>query len=361
MKPAPSGLALEVDRTIRSYRSVVHLTWAAWRRVPHFKRWQVPELTCAALFDCMASRMIEKSDGVIATTMWALFALRRARANGMKAFLDHPCTHVTFSDAIMREEYARHCPDSPLYFCLQTKGMRRRRISEYEAADIILVNSRFVARTFLQAGIGPEKLHVTPIMTVDSTMFAPSRNFVRRPFRLLYVGRLELRKGIPYLLQAWSELRLPEAELWLVGHLLPELGRHLDGAPASVRYMGALERTELPKIYQQCSAFVLPSVDDGFGTVMLEAMSCGLPVIATESTGGPDIIEDGVDGVIIPPRDVRALKDAILQLYESSDVCERFGVRARRKVVDHLTPTEYGKRLFAGLTGVHVSPALAQS
>jgi glycosyltransferase involved in cell wall biosynthesis len=109
---------------------------------------------------------------------------------------------------------------------------------------------------------------------------------------------------------------------------------------------------ELPELYNRASVVVFPSLNDGFGLVILEAMACRVPVIATENTGGPDVIRDGVDGFIIPIRDVEALKERLLWLYEHRDACREMGVNARKRVEENFTVRHYGERLMANIEAV---------
>jgi glycosyltransferase involved in cell wall biosynthesis len=92
------------------------------------------------------------------------------------------------------------------------------------------------------------------------------------------------------------------------------------------------EMSELIKLYQQATVFALPSVEEGFGMVIIEAMACGVPVVATRC-GGPDsIITDGKDGYLVPMNDAPAMADAITRLCTDGELNEFMGYEARAKV-----------------------------
>jgi glycosyltransferase involved in cell wall biosynthesis len=174
------------------------------------------------------------------------------------------------------------------------------------------------------------------------------RPVAREPgvFRILYAGRLELLKGVHYLLQSFSELKLPNAELWLVGQVLPEMEPILEQfASDRVRVIGSVPHSDLPRYYQHADAFVFPTLNDAFGLVLLEAMASGLPVITTENSAGPDVIDEAIDGFVVPIRSVEALKERLHWLYSHREEAQEMGRRARRKVEQQFTWNHYHQRL----------------
>jgi glycosyltransferase involved in cell wall biosynthesis len=145
----------------------------------------------------------------------------------------------------------------------------------------------------------------------------------------LNAGTQNLRKGLHLLYRAWRQLGAAngEAELWLIGRmLLPEqLRRDL---PGTVRIQDSIPHAELLDVYQRASVFVLPSLADGFGMVLTEAMSRGLTVITTENTAGPDIIEHGRTGFIIPAGDADALAEQMRWCVAHRDRVTEIGANA---------------------------------
>ena len=162
---------------------------------------------------------------------------------------------------------------------------------------------------------------------------------------MLFCGALAIRKGVHYLLQAFTELGLPGAELWLVGPVSEELASVVARyqSPAVIVH-GAKRQSQLPWYYGQADVFCLPSLEEGMAMVLLQAMACALPVVCTTNTGGADVIRDGADGFVVPVRDVQALKERIVWCYEHREECRAMGRAARARVGSGFRWDDYGER-----------------
>ena len=201
--------------------------------------------------------------------------------------------------------------------------------TEYYEADLITVPSTFARDGFVSMGLAPAKIAVTPYgADLEEYRPLPKRDDI---FRILFIGTICLRKGIPYLLEAVSRLSLPGAELALRGAVEPEVERIVAAYRGDIplRMVPPQPRSAMRDLYAQASVFVLPSVEDGFGLVIPQAMSCGVPVIASVNTGGPDIITDGVNGLLVPACDTKALQSALTFAYEHPEALKAMGVAAR--------------------------------
>jgi glycosyltransferase involved in cell wall biosynthesis len=183
---------------------------------------------------------------------------------------------------------------------------------------------------------------------VDHQFFAPpSKTAPRDIFRVCYAGRVELLKGIPYLLQAWKQLRLPCAGMTFIGEVAPEMGRIISQwALPNVRFLGSKPPLELAKCYRASHLFVFPSVNEGLARVLLEAMSSGLPVIATELSGAEDCITSGVEGNVVPARNVAALAEAILWHFQNPEASAAMGEAARSRIERQFTFPHYVDRVI---------------
>lgn len=231
-------------------------------------------------------------------------------------------------------------------------SLHNRSKAEYEIADYIIVPSEFAKKTFLGAGFDESKIFCIPY-GVDHTKFSqfhtPNDRSRDNIFRILYVGSLSPLKGIHYLMQAFGELNLPDAELLLVGHIEDSYREHVLKVMTgikNIRAIGSISHGELQQYYASASVFVLPSLTDSFGMVSLEAMACGVPVIVTENTGSNDAVCDGENGFIIPIRDSEAIKKKLLWLYHHPDIRLEMGKSAYRRSCDY-TWDAYGQRLIA--------------
>jgi glycosyltransferase involved in cell wall biosynthesis len=315
-----------------------------WRKISKFTESIInPQYIIFDLFDRQASKHImNQSDIFVGLSGASLFSLRRARRLGAKTVLERGSSHMLYQRKILEEEYSR-------------LGMRKkvvhpkvveRELLEYQEADFIAIPSQFVKETFLRQGMSEAKLIHVPF-GVDLTHFcpAPKQDDV---FRIIHCGHISLRKGVHYLLQAFTELKLPRAELWLIGSMTDEIKPFWQKfASPAVRHQGPFPERELYQYYSQGSVFCLASIEEGLAMVQAQAMACGLPVICTTNTGGADLVRDGRDGFIVPIRDVAALKEKILYLYENPEVGAAMGESARRRVQAGFSWEDYGRKMIA--------------
>ena len=315
-----------------------------WRKISRFtESWFNPQYMIFELFDRQASRHItDESDIFAGLSGCSLYSLRRARRLGAKTVLERGSSHMLYQRKILEEEY-------------QKVGMKKevvhpkvveRELMEYQEADFIAIPSQFVKDTFLQQGIPEARLIHVPF-GVDLTHFYPAPK-QDRVFRLIHCGTISIRKGVHYLLQAFAELNLPRAELWLIGSMTDEIKPFWQKfASPAIRHQGPFPERELHKYYAQSSVFCLASIEEGLAMVQVQAMACGLPVICTTNTGGADIVRQGQDGFIVPIRDVDALKEKILYFYENPEAGAVMGESARRRVQAGFAWSDYGDNMIA--------------
>ncbi len=279
------------------------------------------------VFDLVATRAIPPCDIFHGWSHQCLYSLQRAKARGAITFVERPNSHDLYQDRLLREEYERWGYRPPRR--MRAWGIRRG-LKEYNLADYITVPSAFAYKSMVAEGIPEERLFLVPY-GVDVKRFRPGTPPSLR-FRLLFVGQVSLRKGVPYLLQAWEQLRLREAELWLVGRITPDARRVV--APyrdhPTIRFLGHV--TDTPSVYQQASAFVLPSIEEGSALVVYEAMASGLPVIFTPHTGA--VARDAIEGFEVPIRDVDALAASIERLYKDKTLRVEMGRAARERALE---------------------------
>jgi glycosyltransferase involved in cell wall biosynthesis len=208
-----------------------------------------------------------------------------------------------------------------------------RKLAEslVSAADGLIAVSRSIAQNLIRLGSDPDKISVIPT-GFDSSLFEPVPREVARaklglPLDkkiLLNVANLVPQKGQLYLLDSFSQILKSRTDVALVlvggGELAGTLrSRALElGISQSVNFVGPRPHEEIPTWINACDLFVLPSISEGSPTVVPEAMSCGKPVVATNVGGIPDILKEGEDGFVVPPRDVKAFSDALEKAFERS-------------------------------------------
>jgi glycosyltransferase involved in cell wall biosynthesis len=311
-----------------------------------------PQYQVFEFFDHHAAWHIPRDTGIfVGLSSGALHSLRRAKHLGAKTVLERGSTHMLHQRQVLTEEYER----LGINVVIVHPKVVDKELAEYQEADFISVPSQYVKRTFLAQGIPEPKIIQNPY-GVNLTNFFPvpkSDNM----FRVIHCGNLSIRKGVHYLLQAFWELNLPKAELWLIGDITPEIAPFLRkfSSPAIV-LKGTFPERELHRQLSQGSVFCLASIEEGLAMVQAMAMACGLPVIITTNTGGEDIVRNGVDGFIVPIRAVEALKDKILYFYEHEEARRAMGASALNRVKHGFTWKDYGDRMVK-----HYQKILAQT
>jgi glycosyltransferase involved in cell wall biosynthesis len=257
-------------------------------------------------FDRWVASQMKPSDIFMAMSGLGLYARRSARDMGSLCVCDRGSTHIRYQDELLAEEFDRcGLPYTPI-----SKELVLKEEKEYEESDLVVAQSSYAYQSFLTRGFPAGRLAwISP--GVDLEMFSPAPR-QDEVFRVLYLGQLGCRKGTRYLLEAMALLNDPKIELVLAGTILPEAQPLLASFAGKFRYAGRPGgKTELRDLYRQASVFALPTIEDGFGLVLNEAMACGLPIIATTNSGGPDLIEDGRQGFIVPIRSAEAFAERI--------------------------------------------------
>lgn len=277
----------------------------------------------------------------------SLRSLRYCRERGIVSFMENPAPHFRHSDGVIGAEYAslgiRWKKDPEVFKRFFGFGPDYLQ-EEYETAQYLLLESEFTRDTFLSQGLPAEKLLVIPPGVDTVRLRPPGSPRPKRPFRVVFVGAIGVRKGVRYLLDAWSELALRDAELVLVGTVQDDIRPLLERrrGVGGVRIAGFTR--DLVRMYQEGSVFVFPSLSEGSAKVTHEAMACGMPVIVTPNAGS--VARDREDGFLIPPRDLEALKEKLLTLYEDQEMRERMGQNARRRI-EGFTWDAHRKHLLA--------------
>ena len=177
---------------------------------------------------------------------------------------------------------------------------------------------------------------------VDVDRFTPGE----RPahFRAVFSGALIERKGVHHLLEAWHRLALKDAELWLVGSVHDEIKPYLKKFARENVKVDRLCAATRKSTFARATVHVFPSQCEGSAKVTYEAAACGLPQITTREAG--DVVEDGIQGIIVPPADVDALATAIQHLYDHPEIVERMSLAARERVVENFTWDHFRLRLL---------------
>lgn len=258
----------------------------------------------------------------------ALESFRIAKSRGMKCIYEHPIVYWRQVREYQREEAALHPEWAPTLGSLRDSDEKlARKDEELALADVVITSSTFSRDSLSRAPGLKADVHIISYGAPPVT----NRALVERgsKLRVIFVGALSQAKGLGYLLKAATRLDR-QIELTLIGHRLsasiPEpavLDRH--------RWIQSLPHNELLEEISRHDVLVFPSLHEGFGLVIPEAMAQGLVVITTPNTAGPDLITEGVDGYIVPIRSAEAIEDRLVHLITDRDLLGEMKLAARKK------------------------------
>lgn len=315
-------------RTVARY-DIVAVVWRHLLRGPG--AWD-PEPWMLRRFDAFVAASVRRRPPALVHAFEgaALSTFTAARAAGGVTVLDCASAHERFV-AVRR-----------------AAGDRRRHATERiqaerRLADRLLAPSDQVVECLLEHGVPAERIVRLPYGADPQ----PSTGHERagRPFRVLFAGTIEQRKGVAELLAAWRRAALPEAELVLVGSPGQGATELLRELPSGARWQGGVPHQEMLGWYRECDVFAFPSRAEGSARVTYEAMAAGLPSVVSAEAGS--VIRDGRDGFVVPACDPARLAERLRELHDQPGLRQAMGSSARRAIEERFTWWHYRQRLTA--------------
>ena len=279
--------------------------------------------------DYACKRFVANCDIFLFYSGSGLNSTRYGKLKGAINIVEAVNSHVEYQEELLKEEHeSLGLPWQPF-----PEYEKRRRMQEYEEADYILLPSEFVRNSFLVKGFPKEKLLKVPygFDRIHSSKAKPVNQSPDEHFTVLYVGSLSVRKGIRYLVEAFAKLQHPKKKLVLVGPDAADNALKGISLTPDIVLTGALKGDQLVNEYQTASVFCLPSIEEGLALVLGEALSFGLPLIATINTGVEDIIVDGQEGYVVPIRDIEAIFHKLQLLADNPDVLAQMSTNSYLK------------------------------
>lgn len=277
--------------------------------------------------DFACKKYIKDSDVFVFYNGNGLSSCKYANKIGKITVVEVVNSHVEYQEELLREEHENlNIPWQPFH-----KKDKERRLKEYDAADYILLPSEFVKQSFLAKGFPEEKLLKVPYGFTIPVQRGSSHIRGHATFNVLYVGSISVRKGIRYLIAAFKRLEIPDKKLTIVGPAEQISGIEGIEITDDIVFAGVLKGAALEKVYQQADVFCLPTIEDGYGLVLGEALSYGLPLITTTNSGGIDLISEGVEGFIVPIRDSLAIYEKLKMLSSDSQLLIKMKLAALEK------------------------------
>jgi starch synthase len=292
--------------------------------------------------DLIPESEIEAADVVVGFDTGSWILAQRAKRLGKKFILDqsigHPAARIPEMAKMGRAEETWEEPYQP-----RPGRLANWEKVEHELADRIVVGSQFTRNTLIGQGVPAEKIRILPYGVGKEFVEAGERRDGGGKcgkIRFLYLGQLTQRKGLRFLLEAWKGILAGEAEMILMG------GGQTWGwkkqAGAEVTFIGQASRDRVLEEMGRSDVLILPSLFEGFGLVILEAMAAALPVITTQNTGGPDVIGKGREGFVVPAGNAEALREKMEWFINHPERAAEMGKAAHRKAKE-FTWERYGK------------------
>lgn len=259
-------------------------------------------------FDRWVGEHLDPCEFIHAMPGQALITFRGAKQLGMRTVLNHATGPTRDWVRIMEPEYRRaglnlteHSPYDASYFA--------REDEEYALTDFHCVASTVVRDQLIARGIPPKRIWVVPYGADKLTFNHRTDNETPRDFRILFAGQVCLRKGIKTLLDALTVADQPDWKVDFCGARLGEADGDITGyrGRSPLHFHGPISQGKLADTMRQSSVLVLPSLEEGFGLVVPQALNCGLPCIVSDRVGGKDLIRHHENGSIIPVQNPEAL------------------------------------------------------
>ena len=291
---------------------------------------------CRAFDRWAAARLPDAgADAVIACEISALATFQEAHSLGMVTILDAPSIYHQAQDRL-------HGTEDPPDLHRRVAEVKDEEIAR---ADHILTVSELARRTYLDAGVPPEKVHALPL-GADTSLFHPAAEREEDGFTFLFAGAAIRRKGFDLLLEAFARVAAeePDVRLRIVGprgdasHLLREHPR--------ISVAGTTDQQGLAAELRRSHCLVLPSRNDSYAMVVAEALASGVPVLVSEMVGAKDLVREGQNGWVVPVEDAGALAARMLWCVRHRDEVRAMRDECRRAAESATWPA-YHERLAA--------------
>jgi glycosyltransferase involved in cell wall biosynthesis len=231
-----------------------------------------------------------------------------------------------------------------------------KEIAEYQIVDIISTISLFAQKSFIANDFLVNKIFVNN-MGVDLQEFPFYNRKLKRQnesFVVGYAGIMSARKNVKGLINAVNILveQGLNIQLLLVGGIDNTSFDENLLKQTFVDYRSSYPQNKLHEAYKQMDLFVINSIEDGFGMVILQAMATGLPIIGTTNTGAPDVVQNDYSGFIIPIDDDKILAEKIAYLYHNREKCLEMGINANKTTQNGFSWEDYGNRYIKFLESI---------
>lgn len=328
--------------------------YLAWNNVPFLNHKPRHLSFLYDISDFYTAKNIDSNHILWAWVQISNLTIKKFKKSAFNGFviLENPMVDPFFQNEIILRERKYLGLRTPHFQSFLSSRMINRVVEEIENSKEVRILSNFALSTFNRNKYKTN--FKISSLGVDTNLFSPSL-IAKRPLSetiFIYVGRIEIWKGVHYLLQSFARIKNPTVKLWLVGHICEEMREYLSIhlSDARIQHFPFLKTDELVNLYNTAHCLVFPTLMDSFGMVILEAMSCGCPAIATMSSAAPEIIENEVDGFLVNSADSDALYLS-MQNYISLDDTDRLRLSnsARNKALKKYSLEHYYSSVLSDL------------
>lgn len=281
----------------------------------------------------VASKLHKGIDIVHCYEHSSLETIKKAKELGIFVVYEQPSQHHSYLTPLLKEQFLQYpelgSENDSLLTNEKSAYRNKRRDEELKLADLIICNSTFTKNTLINAGIDEHKIQVIPLGFPEIKDRELKNN---NKIRFIYAGTSNVRKGIHQLLEVWKDTfnNNNDVELYIVGRYdLPTIYR--EKCPLNVVFIDSIPRDELLNNFCDADVLVLPTLADGFGMVITEAMSRGLCMMCTYNSAGPDLIEHGKNGLLFEANNKEALRELLIQYSKKSSVLKEMGAKAKEQ------------------------------
>jgi glycosyltransferase involved in cell wall biosynthesis len=263
-------------------------------------------------FDRWVGEKLSKHDFVHAMPGQALETFRRAKELGIRTVLNHASGPSRNWIEIMREEYQRvglTLDKATVY----DESFLERESKEYELADLHCAASTIVKGQLAASGVSPERIWIVPY-GADPNVFCPRTGSSAGQFRIIFAGYVSLRKGVVTLLNALQKLGRKDWRVDFYGGVAEEARPDIDSYSGEIPlyFHPPVSQNDLAQRMREASVLVLPSLEEGFGLVVPQALSCGTPSIVSEAVGAKDLIKNRENGSVFPVKNSETLSEELI-------------------------------------------------
>ena len=293
-------------------------------------------------FDKFVARSIKNDvNFFIGLSTYSLQSIKISNQLGIKSIIDHSSLHY-------KSEYEAHQIESERWGLKNYKKIglnwRIKTLNdELEFADYIVSPSKLAMNSLVKNGANPKKIFINHLGVDLSKFYAKEKKQISR-FRIVYAGGVNYAKGVLILLEAFSTINLSDVELLIIGNknrdkkFLQLFDKLLT---KNVNYLPAVSQAELCNHFNNSDVFVSPSISDGFGMIVPQAMACALPIIVSSNVGAKEIINEGKNGFIVPVHNSKKLAEKIKFLYENRDIAKSMGEYAKQTIKENYSWKKY--------------------